>query len=236
MTLAFDLDQSALEEIAARQSAVGLPRPSEVSTGIIAWPKRLFDLSVALAALIFLAPLFLAISLMIKLSDGGPIFYRHTRCGLGGKPFACLKFRTMRTNADKYLQQMLNQSPTLAEEWAHHQKLKQDPRITRFGQLLRKTSLDELPQIFNILMGDMSIIGPRPVTFEELPRYGRNLLYYSAARPGITGLWQVSGRNDTSYEERVAFDADYVKNWSMKMDLVILLRTIPVILLAKGAY
>jgi len=236
MTIAFDLNQAALEEIAARQSAVGLPRPSEVPEGITGLPKRLFDVAISLSALVFLLPIFLIISLMIKLSDGGPVFYRHTRCGLGGKPFACYKFRTMRTEADNYLAKMLKADKILAEEWAHHQKLKNDPRITRLGLLLRKTSLDELPQIFNILRGDMSVIGPRPVTFEELPRYGRSLIYYSAARPGITGLWQVSGRNDTSYEDRVAFDADYVSGWTMGKDIEILMRTIPVVLLAKGAY
>jgi exopolysaccharide production protein ExoY len=236
MTIAFELDQTALEEIAARQSAAGLPLPADVPSGLTGVLKRSLDLFLAIAALIFLAPLFLVIALMIKLSDGGPIFYRHTRCGRGGLPFACYKFRTMRVNADEHLRDVLKNDAGLAEEWAHHQKLKKDPRITKFGLFLRKTSLDELPQIFNILLGDMSVIGPRPVTFEELPRYGRSLIYYSAARPGITGLWQVSGRNDTTYEERIAFDTQYVKQWSMKKDISILLRTVPVVLLAKGAY
>ncbi len=236
MTIAFELDQATLEEIAARQSAAGLPLPADVPSGITGRLKRGFDLVLAIAAFVFLAPLFVVIALMIKLSDGGPVFYRHTRCGRGGLPFACYKFRTMRINADAHLRDVLGKDTMLAEEWARHQKLKNDPRITKFGRFLRKTSLDELPQIFNILLGDMSVIGPRPVTFEELPRYGRSLIYYSAARPGITGLWQVSGRNDTSYAERIAFDTDYVKHWSIKKDISILLRTVPVVLLAKGAY
>ena len=168
--------------------------------------------------------------------DGGPVLYRHTRIGKGGQRFNCLKFRSMATKADQLLAQRLTKDAVARDEWLQTQKLKNDPRVTAVGHVLRATSLDELPQLFNVLKLDMSLVGPRPVVEAELPRYGRNVKHYLKVRPGVTGLWQVSGRSNTSYSRRVALDSYYVKNWQLWLDFVILVRTIVVVARREGAH
>lgn len=197
--------------------------------------KRAFDIICGLILLVVLSPLFLFLVHTIR-KDGAPAFYGHTRIGRHGKPFKCLKFRSMRADADKVLQELLATNPQARAEWARDFKLRNDPRITTVGQWLRKTSLDELPQLFNVIRGEMSLVGPRPIVSEELERYGDQTDLYLQILPGMTGLWQVSGRNDTGYEERVALDAWYVQNWSLWYDVAILFKTIDVVLNRRGAY
>ena len=203
------------------------------------WPtrltKRMFDTLITLFLLIFLSPLFIFLYFHIK-RDGGPAFFRQERIGRHGKVFECLKFRTMVTNAENHLQTLLSKDPALKAEWDKDHKLKNDPRVTPLGFFLRKTSLDEIPQLLNVLKGEMSLVGPRPIVKAELNKYGDDLDYFLMVRPGMTGLWQVSGRNDMSYEKRVYLDTWYVKNWSLWYDLVILFKTITVIVRRSGAY
>jgi exopolysaccharide production protein ExoY len=198
--------------------------------------KRVFDLCVSLFAVVLVAPLLILLSLLILFLDGGPVFIRHMRIGQGGSKFACFKFRSMVLNGDEVLRSYLASNPDALEEWTLTRKLTFDPRVTQLGRILRKTSLDELPQIFNIIMGDMSFVGPRPIVEEEIYRYGSAFREYSRARPGLTGRWQVSGRNDTGYDQRVALDQDYVTNWSFARDIVILMLTVPAVIKAKGVY
>jgi exopolysaccharide production protein ExoY len=197
--------------------------------------KRGFDVLVAALALIFLAPAFLTIAVLIKLTDNGPILYRHTRVGRQGERFECLKFRTMATDAEDRLARILLDDPYAAEEWQETQKLREDPRITKVGTFLRKSSLDELPQLWNVICGDMSVIGPRPITRAELNRYGKERRYYLLVRPGITGLWQVSGRSSTGYERRIRYDREYLEEWSWLGEFWILLMTLPAVLNTRDA-
>jgi Undecaprenyl-phosphate galactose phosphotransferase WbaP len=198
--------------------------------------KRIFDIAVALLLLGFLAPICLIVSLMIKRS-GGPIFFAHQRVGRGGRVFKCFKFRTMVPDAAEVLEQMLALDPEAREEWLRTRKLKNDPRITRIGKFLRITSIDEVPQLINVVLGDMSLVGPRPVVPQELRQhYKGDASYYLQVRPGLTGLWQISGRNHTDYEKRAQLDSWYVCNWSLWGDIVILFRTIPVVIAGRGAY
>jgi Undecaprenyl-phosphate galactose phosphotransferase WbaP len=197
--------------------------------------KRVLDVvGVLLLGLIF-APLMIFIVVMLS-RDGGPVLYRHKRIGRGGHSFECLKFRTMVPDAERVLREILEQDPELKAEWVRDHKLKEDPRVTSIGRMLRRTSLDELPQLWNVLRGEMSLVGPRPVVREELLRYGRDVGIYLAARPGITGLWQVTGRNDTDYHSRVQLDTYYVCNQNLLLDLYILLKTTGVVLGGAGAY
>jgi len=198
--------------------------------------KRSFDILAALAALILLSPIFVLIMALVKYTDGGSVFYGHRRIGYNGSTFRCLKFRTMAENGDAILQQHLDENPEAFEEWRATRKLQDDPRVTVLGTVLRKLSLDELPQLINILKGEMSIVGPRPVVEDELELYEASAVYYLRSRPGLTGLWQVSGRNDVSYAARIAFDTHYVRNWSLTRDLVIVVRTIPAVCLSRGSY
>lgn len=198
--------------------------------------KRSLDIVIALTALILFSPIFLMIAVLVKATDGGKIFYGHRRIGHNGQSFRCLKFRTMVENGDKVLADYLKNNPEAYEEWRTTRKLQHDPRITIVGTVLRKLSLDELPQLFNILRGEMSIVGPRPVVEDELEMYQANASYYLQTRPGLTGLWQVSGRNDVSYESRVAMDTHYVQNWSLLTDMLIILRTVPAVCLSRGSY
>lgn len=198
--------------------------------------KRVFDVSAALTALVLISPLFLMLMLLVKLSDRGPAFYGHRRVGHSGKSFRCLKFRTMVVDGDKVLQAYLHANPKGMEEWRATRKLQNDPRVTLVGAVLRKLSLDELPQLINIIRGEMSIVGPRPVVEDELELYETAAIYYLQSRPGLTGLWQVSGRNDVSYASRVAFDTHYVKNWSIGSDMMIIAKTIPAVCLSRGSY
>jgi len=199
--------------------------------------KRAFDLSFSVGVVALLSPVYLLIALLVKLDSRGPVLYGHERIGKNGETFRCLKFRTMRAGADGLLEEILRSDPEAAAEFAATYKLKNDPRITRLGSFLRKSSLDELPQFFNVIKGEMGVVGPRPIVADELARYGdwaENLL---AVRPGVTGYWQVSGRNDTTYDERVALDMHYLRNWSLAEDLRIVLRTVrAVVHRANGAY
>ncbi len=200
--------------------------------------KRAFDVAFSMGVLIFLSPVYLAIALLIKLSSPGPVFYVQRRVGKNFRPFGCIKFRTMMINADEVLQQMLRRSPELRAEFEKDFKLKNDPRITWIGRFLRLTSLDEFPQFLNVLKGDMSIVGPRPLVPQELYKYGRHIDKVLSIRPGLTGLWQVSGRNDVPYPTRVRMDSYYVhcRNWFL--DLWIVIKTVFVMLFPNnnGAY
>lgn len=198
--------------------------------------KRFADILVCLAGAPFILPLCLLLALLICLDGGGSPFYAQERLGLGGRKFRLFKFRTMVVDADAALRDYLRENPDLAREWRRDWKLKKDPRVTRLGNWLRKSGLDELPQIFNVLKGEMSLVGPRPIVAAEKEKYGRSFSLYCQARPGISGLWQVSGRNDTTYARRVACDRYYVKNWRPSLDLWILLKTFPAALSGRGAY
>lgn len=192
--------------------------------------KRAVDVVVASAVLLILLPLLVTVAVLLWATQGGSIIFQHPRVGFRGRRFQCYKFRTMLPNADELLKRYLAANPEAAEEWRVNQKLKHDPRVTFIGSLIRRSSIDELPQLINVLKGDMSCVGPRPVVEAELARYGAEADQYLRARPGITGLWQVSGRNRLSYEARVALDSDYVRNWNLKRDFVIALKTIPALL------
>jgi exopolysaccharide production protein ExoY len=197
--------------------------------------KRILDVVGAVVLATVFLPLILAIVVLMR-RRGGSIIYRHRRVGRDGRTFECLKFRTMVPNADQVLRQLLEQDPAMKAEWVRDHKLRCDPRVTRLGRFLRRTSLDELPQLWNVMRGEMSLVGPRPVVREELLRYGRNVRAYLSAKPGITGLWQVKGRNDTDYRRRVVLDTYYVRNQNLLLDLYILLKTTRVVLGGSGAY
>jgi Undecaprenyl-phosphate galactose phosphotransferase WbaP len=197
--------------------------------------KRQLDLLGVLVLAIVFAPLMIVIFLLMRRS-GSSVIYKHRRVGRDGKMFECLKFRTMVPNADHVLRELLERDPGLKAEWVRDHKLRNDPRVTPIGRFLRRTSLDELPQLWNVVRGEMSLVGPRPVIREELLRYGRNVGAYLAAKPGITGLWQVTGRNNTDYRRRVVLDTYYVRNQNLTLDLYILLKTTGVVLGGKGAY
>ncbi|WP_044470585.1 undecaprenyl-phosphate galactose phosphotransferase WbaP [Mannheimia massilioguelmaensis] len=197
--------------------------------------KRMMDILGALGIIIVLFPLFVLLYFMIK-SDGGDAIYSHPRVGRNGKEFKCLKFRSMVVNSKEVLEQLLATDSEAKAEWDKDFKLKNDPRITRVGRFIRRTSIDELPQLFNVLKGEMSLVGPRPIISDELERYKENVDYYLMVKPGMTGLWQVSGRNDVDYDTRVYFDAWYVKNWSVWNDIAILFKTIKAVCHRSGAY
>lgn len=196
--------------------------------------KAAFDQVVALLLLILLAPLMGGLAILARM-DGGPALYRHKRIGAGGCSFNCLKFRTMVVDAEEVLERMLADDPIACEEWLSTQKLRNDPRVTRLGSFLRRSSLDELPQLLNVLRGEMSLVGPRPIVQAEVARYADDIDYYYETKPGLTGLWQVSGRSDTSYAYRVRLDVWYVRNWTLWHDIAILLKTIPAVFLQRGA-
>lgn len=197
--------------------------------------KRGFDVMCSAVLLALLSPLFVYLSYKIT-RDGGRAFFGHQRVGQGGRKFDCYKFRTMVANAQDVLADLLANDPEAKAEWDKDFKLKNDPRINPLGHFLRRSSIDELPQLWNVLKGDMSLVGPRPVVQAELERYGDDVAYYLLAKPGMTGLWQVSGRNDVDYETRVYFDSWYVKNWSLWTDITILFKTITVLTNRQGAY
>jgi len=203
------------------------------------WPakliKRVFDVLASIGLLVLLALPMCWLVMYIR-KDGGAAVFAHERVGRGGRKFWCFKFRTMHMDAEQKLRELLEKNAVLQEEWGKEFKLRNDPRVTRIGQFLRRTSLDELPQLLNVIRGDMSLVGPRPVVEAELSRYGNDVDYFLMVRPGMTGLWQVSGRNDTGYDARVYLDIWYVKNWSLWYDVAILFKTINVVLGRKGAY
>ncbi len=198
--------------------------------------KRTTDIVLGSAVLLASLPLLTVIWIVVRLTSRGPALYRGRRIGMNGKPFLIYKFRSMVIDADRRLNDYLAAHPEALVEWARDHKLRNDPRITPAGRFLRKTSLDELPQVWNIIKGDMSFIGPRPIVDEEISRYRDNFLLYKTVRPGLTGLWQISGRSDTSYEQRVKYDEYYVRNWSIWLDLYILGKTAHVVLARRGAY
>lgn len=198
--------------------------------------KRIFDIAFATTALVALSPLLLGLALMVRLTDRGPILFSHMRVGHNGKLFPCLKFRSMAHDSDAIFAQHLAESVDARKEWEVYGKLRNDPRITPIGHYLRKYSLDELPQLINILRGEMSVVGPRPVAIAELQNYGRSTRHYLKCRPGLTGLWQVSGRSNLSYRKRVALDRAYVQNWSLPIDIALIFRTFSVVLKGDGSY
>jgi exopolysaccharide production protein ExoY len=197
--------------------------------------KRAIDIVGSAAALIFLAPLLVIVALLLLARDPGPVFYSQERVGLGGRKFRIFKFRTMCVDSDQVLADLLLRDPQARQEWSTRQKLANDPRISSFGRFLRISSIDELPQLFNVLRGDMSLVGPRPIVDEEALRYGRHFEAYCLCRPGLTGLWQVSGRNNTSYQRRVAMDVAYSRAVCFFFDLRILAATVPVVIKAEGS-
>jgi Undecaprenyl-phosphate galactose phosphotransferase WbaP len=200
------------------------------------WLIRIIDLLAIFFTLPILIPLFLCIMAAIKLDSKGSVFYRQTRIGQGAREFKVVKFRTMVMDADRVLVKYLEENPKLLAEWNADHKLKNDPRITRIGRLLRKISFDELPQLWNVIKGEMSLVGPRPIVTDEIKRYGDRFKYYTLVPPGITGLWQVSGRNDLNYEQRVRLDEYYVRNRSIWMNFYIILRTASAVVRRQGAY
>ena len=214
--------------------AVMLVRENQLVRRVSRSLKTALDSIAACFLVVLFSPVFLILFWKVR-ADGGPALFRHERIGANGKPFHCLKFRTMVTNADQVLQELLLYDAEARAEWATKRKLTHDPRVTAIGSFLRNTSLDELPQLFNVIRGEMSLVGPRPIVQAETHHYGYNLTYYCEAKPGITGLWQVSGRSSTTYDERVKLDVWYVQNWSLWHDGAILFKTIPAVLTRKGA-
>jgi exopolysaccharide production protein ExoY len=199
--------------------------------------KRLFDLLFGCLLLLLFLPVFLLIALVIKLSSPGKVVYSHERIGRGGKPFRCFKFRTMYCNADARLQSLLDSDLQLKKEWIQNRKLKNDPRVTPIGKFLRRSSLDELPQLWNVLKGDLSLVGPRPVVREEVIQFmGEKAPKILSIRPGLTGIWQVSGRSDTTYSKRIQLDELYVDKQNLFLDLFLILKTVPSLLFSRGAY
>lgn len=198
--------------------------------------NRALDLTIATIAIVLLLPVMALLALAIWLQDrGAPVFVQQ-RIGRGGRPFPCLKFRTMLVDSDRVLMDHLSAHPEALAEWIADRKLRNDPRITALGRFLRKSSLDELPQLFNVVTGAMSLVGPRPIVAEEIHRYGRYFQHYCSIRPGITGLWQVSGRNDVSYRRRVVLDCVYSRSKSVPLDLIILTRTVQTVIRRRGCY
>lgn len=202
----------------------------------IAATLRVVDVIIALTAIITLLPLLIIIGCVVYVSDPGPILFGHKRIGRNGRTFRCLKFRSMMVDAEARLTALLESDPEMRAAWDRDHKLPVDPRITGVGLFLRKSSLDELPQFWNVLVGEMSMVGPRPIVEAEMRRYGRYIVDYYGVRPGITGLWQISGRNDTGYRKRVALDVAFARTLSVKLYFQILVMTIPAVLLARGSY
>ena len=200
------------------------------------WLKTIFDYVLTITGTIAISPILIVIALWIYKDSPGPVIFKHRRIGKNGKEFNCYKFRSMCVDAKERLEQLLQTNPETRAEWEKDFKLKNDPRITKSGAFLRKTSLDELPQIFNVLKGEMSLVGPRPIIRDEMIRYGEYIDDYLMVKPGITGMWQVSGRSDTGYKERVQLDSWYVRNWSVWLDLMLLWRTGKSVFSCKGAY
>jgi exopolysaccharide production protein ExoY len=207
----------------------------------IDWPTiprdamRILDIVITLLLLMFFGPLCLAVAICIKATSHGPVIYRQRRIGYLGQEFYCLKFRTMRHDADARLAALLQHDLLARIQWSYDHKLRHDPRITPLGKFLRRSSIDELPQLINVLQGSMSLVGPRPIVAAEIPRYGRRFVHYTAMRPGITGLWQVSGRNDTTYRRRIALDVVFARRRSLGLYGRIMMLTAPAVLLQRGS-
>lgn len=241
----FDLDfgpepgfRTATQRVSGPGGSGAGSKPSDIAANgyFAASVMRAIDVVIALAALLVFLPLMAIVAVLIRATSGGPVLFRQRRLGQYGQIFICYKFRTMHQNADLLLSKLLAECAHSRAEWQRDQKLRRDPRVIKIGAFLRKASLDELPQLFNVLKGDMSIVGPRPIVPSEAEKYGRYIDHYFAVRPGITGLWQVSGRNGTSYRRRVACDVLYSRYQSPTTNIGIILRTIPVVLGADGAF
>jgi exopolysaccharide production protein ExoY len=198
--------------------------------------SRILDILIASAVLIFMAPLMIAVAIAIKIQDGGPILFGHGRVGYEGRAFRCWKFRSMVVDAEDRLAALLARDPAARQEWEADHKLRCDPRVTLFGRFMRVTSLDEFPQLFNVLSGEMSLVGPRPIVTAEIARYGRWYNAYCSVRPGVTGVWQVSGRNDVGYRQRVAMDVFFARSRSTSLYVKLLLATLPAVLKRSGSY
>jgi exopolysaccharide production protein ExoY len=225
---------SAVDGLAPETGALWTPK-DPASEPIGGLPKRLLDIVLAGTTLVLLSPLLLTVALLIYATMGRPILFPQRRLGFAGQAFACLKFRTMVNDADMVLRSHLAENHEAASEWRARQKLQNDPRVTILGRILRRSSIDELPQLLSVLKGDMSCVGPRPIVNDEITRYGRYWKHYTKARPGLTGAWQVSGRNRLSYQRRVALDSTYVRRWSFTRDIWILVKTIPAVLRSDTA-
>jgi len=218
------------------RNGVAFEVPNKLLDPYLRGLKNIFDYSMTILIILGLSPLLLLLYLILFIATNGSPIYRQFRVGEGGRSFKIYKFRTMPVDAGDLLKKILDRNPKLRAEWEREHKLKEDPRVTPLGRFLRKSSLDELPQLINVLKGEMSLVGPRPIVEAETVKYGDDLQYYLAVKPGITGLWQVSGRNDLEYAERVFLDKWYVRNWSVDMDLIILLKTVGVVLQRDGSY
>jgi UDP-galactose-lipid carrier transferase len=216
------------------QNSAGERRAERRAVSIGSVAKTSMDFVAAVLMCLVAAPVLVGLAILVKL-DGGPVLFRHERVGYRGRAFSCLKFRTMMVSSDAILEELLASDPAARQEWEATRKLRLDPRVTLVGKFLRATSLDELPQLLNVLRGEMSLVGPRPIVSAELPHYGASAMYYLSVVPGVTGLWQVSGRSNTSYAQRVQLDVDYVRNWTFWQDVAILFRTVPAVLLKRGA-
>jgi exopolysaccharide production protein ExoY len=232
---------NALNSLAPTQIEMWVrPQPDAADSSLarqmddVLW--RTVDILASLAAIVILFPVLLLTALAVRMSSPGPVLFAHRRIGRDGKLFPCLKFRTMVIDSQERLEHILATDPIARAEWARDQKLRNDPRITPIGKFLRSSSLDELPQFFNVLFGQMSLVGPRPIVHAETVRYGRYLRHYCSVRPGITGLWQISGRNDVNYRRRIAMDVKYVKTRNIGVNFRILFLTVPSILAARGSY
>jgi lipopolysaccharide/colanic/teichoic acid biosynthesis glycosyltransferase len=230
------VSKDGIGELALRRG----PKSKAIATYVasdcqISLGKRLFDIVGALAIGILALPLIVIISIAIRVT-GSPVIFWHTRIGLNRKPFRCYKFRSMVPNAERRLREMLRSDPKALQEWRANHKLLEDPRITRLGNFLRKSSLDELPQLWNVLKGDMSLVGPRPIVADELERYGNKAQKYCSVRPGMTGLWQISGRNNVTYSRRVSLDVLYIRKQNLRVDCWVLWQTVFVVLSRIGAY
>jgi exopolysaccharide production protein ExoY len=217
-----------------------LPATSPFASSRLRFPSewdwiRCLDVALALAALAFVLPLLLFVAIAIRSTSKGPVLFIHKRIGRNGEVFGCCKFRTMQVDADHRLADLLERDPHARDEWQKNQKLRDDPRITAIGHFLRRSSIDELPQLYNVLNGTMSWVGPRPIVHSEITRYGHHFSHYCRVRPGITGLWQVSGRSNTSYRRRVAMDVVYIRRRTMVLNGMIMVRTLPVVLLQRGS-
>lgn len=197
---------------------------------------RTIDIVIAISAVLVLLPLLIVIFVAMKLTSPGPVLFAHRRIGKGGQTFPCYKFRSMVVNSAEVLEKHLAENPEARAEWQRDQKLRNDPRVTPIGRLLRRSSLDEVPQIFNVLRGEMSMVGPRPIVEGEMIRYRQYIFDYMSVKPGITGLWQISGRNNTTYRRRVALDTAYARSRNVALDLAILARTVPAVLTGSGCY
>lgn len=227
-----DVANPAIAE--ARSMCFNAPASRRLTGPDVAY--RALEVLIVLAGLIFLAPLMALTCLAIWLQDGGSAVFAHRRVGEGGRTFSCLKFRSMATDAERRLAELLASDQAALAEWRRDHKLRNDPRVTLLGRFLRKSSLDELPQLINVLRGEMALVGPRPIVADEIVKYGRRFTNYCSVRPGITGLWQVSGRNDVSYTRRVAMDVLYAQSRTAVLDLKILIATVPAVLAKRGSY